>query len=94
MAASKAKSEKLSLLKSNLDGLNKVHNLERSIATLFPQIAKWFQKHIKTYNCFTKIEILFGTLQNFIKYNTIICKFKTVSHWNTKYLHRYEVYQT
>ena len=36
MAASKAKSEKLSLLKSNPDGLNKVHNLERSTATLFP----------------------------------------------------------
>lgn len=35
MAASKAKSEKL-LLKSNLDGLNEVHNLERSVANLFP----------------------------------------------------------
>lgn len=45
MAASKAKSEKLPLLKSNLDRLNKVHNLE--IATLFPQTAKRFQKQIK-----------------------------------------------
>lgn len=36
MAASKAKSEKLPLLKSNLDGLNKVHNSERSTAALLP----------------------------------------------------------
>lgn len=36
MAASKAKSEKLPLLKSNLDGLNKVHNLERSTCCSTP----------------------------------------------------------
>lgn len=46
MAASK-QSEKWPLLKSNLDWLSKVHNLERSIATLVPYIAKWFQKQIK-----------------------------------------------
>lgn len=38
MATSKAKSEKLPLPKSNPD--LKVHNLEMSIATLFPQTAK------------------------------------------------------
>lgn len=48
MAASKAKSEKLPILKSNPDWLNKVHNLERSIATLFYSLQKDFRNRLNT----------------------------------------------
>lgn len=47
MAASKAKSEKLSFLKSNLDWL-RVHNLEIATATLFLQIKGDFRNWLHT----------------------------------------------
>lgn len=68
MTASKAKSEKLPLPKSNPD--LKVHNLEISIATLFPQTAKRSQKQIKHTIVLQKQKLCWA-LKKFIKYNTL-----------------------